>query len=388
MSLLLRNCRLIPALSDGYAGGCADVTVENGIITEVSACHGKHPAQDAEVVDCGGRTLLPGLFDMHAHLNWDYYNGVIRLNDFKLLTNSCLSAKKYLEQGFTTIRDMGTPKRLSVSVRDAINKGLFAGPRIISGGMILMPATSDVPADPNCFLRYVSGVDAYVRAAREEMGGGADFVKLYAPGEPSELLPEELEAVVRIAHRRGRRVAVHAHDTGAIAMCIDAGVDTIEHGSCIAAEDIERLKQERSYLVPTLGILSDEVAMPGTPMAQKIPMLRPLLEANARCISAAYRAGLRLGFGTDTPIEEMEKHPGVEFRMRREYCGMDNVDMLLQATKHSAYICGLADVTGQIKAGLAADLLLVDGNPDEDIRVMYQKPALVFRQGALCCRNA
>ena len=211
---------------------------------------------DDAVIDCEGKTLLPGLFDMHAHLNWDYYNGVVRLNDFKLLVNSCLSAKKYLELGFTTIRDMGTPKRLSVSVRDAIRRGLFAGPRIISGGMILRPTVSDTPADPNCFLRYVSGVDEYIRATREEIGGGADFVKVYAPGEPSELMPEELEAVVRIAHRRGKRVAVHAHDASAISMCIDAGVDTIEHGSRITMEDIERLKKETSYLVPTMGSIS------------------------------------------------------------------------------------------------------------------------------------
>ena len=115
-------------------------------------------------------------------------------------------------------------------------------------------------------------------------------------------------------------------------------------------------------------------------------MLRPLLEASAKCITNAYRAKLKLGFGTDTPIEDMEKHPGIEFKMRKEYCGMSNVDMLLQATKNSAFICGLENVTGQIKSGLAADLLLVDGNPDEDISAMYKRPEMVFRQGELCCK--
>ena len=384
MSLLLKNCRLIPALSDGYNKTYADVKVEDGKIVQVGTCGLDTLEMNATVINCKGKTLLPGLFDMHAHLNWDYYNGVVRLNDFKLLVNSCLSAKKYLELGFTTIRDMGTPKRLSVYVRDAIRRGLFAGPRIISGGMILRPTVSDTPAEPNCFLRYVSGVDEYTRATREEIGGGADFVKVYAPGEPSELMPEELEAVVRIAHRRGKKVAVHAHDASAISMCIDVGVDTIEHGSRITMEDIERLKKETSYLVPTMGILSEEVPMPGTPIELKVPMLRPLLDASAKCITAAYQAGLKLGFGTDTPIENMEKVPGIEFKMRKEYCGMDNVDMLLQATKNSAFLCGLENVTGQIKVGLAADLLLVDGNPDEDISVMYKKPEMVFQQGKLC----
>lgn len=384
MSLLLKNCRLIPELSDGYSMIYADVLVENGLISKVAQCGSTRGGAEASVIDCGGKTLLPGMFDMHAHLNWDYYNGVIRLNDFRLLINSCLSAKKYLEQGFTTIRDMGTPKRLSVSVRDAIRKGLFSGPRILSGGMILRPTVSDTPADPNCFLRYVSGVDEFMRAAREEIGGGAEFVKVYAPSEPSELLPEELEAVVRVAHLRGKKVAVHAHDPSAISMCIDVGADTIEHGSHITQEDIERLKKETSYLVPTLGILCEEITTPGMPIEQKVPMLRPLLEASAKCITNAYQAKLKLGFGTDTPIEDMEKHPGIEFKMRKEYCGMSNVDMLLQATKNSAFICGLENVTGQIKTGLAADLLLVDGNPDEDISVMYKRPKMVFRQGELC----
>ena len=227
MGYIFENCRLIPELSGGVGGEGLEVAVEGGKITRVGSAGGA----EGERIDCGGMTLLPGLFDSHAHLSYDYYNGVIRLDDFKLLINSSLSAKRYLAMGFTTIRDMGAPKRLSVRVREAVERGLFVGPRIVSGGMILRPTASDRPADPNCFLRYVSGPEEYARAAREEIGGGADFVKLYAPGEPSELLPEEMEAAVRIAHRLGRRVAVHAHDPGAIDMCLEYGADTIEHAS-------------------------------------------------------------------------------------------------------------------------------------------------------------
>lgn len=382
MRTVLRNCRLIPALSDQYDQEFADVVLAEGKISDISPV-GQNAVASDMYIDCEGKTLLPGLFDLHTHLNWDYHNGVIRLNDFKLMLNSCHSARRFLELGITTIRDMGSPKRVSVAVRDAIRSGLFLGPRIISGGIILRPTVSDLPADPYNFLRYVSGVDEFSRSAKEEIGCGADYVKLYAPGNPSELLPEELEAVVRIAHMRRRKVAVHAHDANAISMCIDAKVDTVEHGSYIQDFDIEKLKKGDTYLVPTLAVLSEKVHTPGFCPEQKKTVLRPLLDANEKHITEAYRAGLKLGFGTDTSAEEQEKNPGLEFFMRKEYCGMENVDMLLQATCYSAKICGLENVTGQIKRGLAADIILVDGQPDKDISVMYRKPEIVFVGGQM-----
>ena len=381
--MLLKNCRLIPELSGGYGKEYADIRIGEGKILEL------HPAgtgSDAQTIDCEGKTLIPGLFDLHAHLNWDYHNGVIRMNDFRLLTNASLSAKRYLQYGVTTLRDMGTAKRVSIAVRNAINQGLFVGPRILSGGMILRPRASAAEADPYNFLRYVSGTDEMTRFCREEIGEGADWIKLYLPGEPCEMLPEEVAAGVRIAHLRGKKVAAHAHDVDGIRICLQEGVDTIEHASFITAEQIAALKDSKTqHIVPTLTVLSEYLPEPGFgTLEQKSRALRGLLEANAINITAAYRAGLIMGWGTDCPIENQGDRYGEEFRMRKEYCGMDNVDMLLQATKYSALILGLQDVTGEIREGLAADLVLVDGDPDRDIRVMYKKPLRVWRGGVLC----
>ena len=124
MGYVFENCRLIPELSGGVGGEGLAVAVEGGKIAAAGCAEGF----EGERIDCRGGTLLPGLFDIHAHLSYDYYNGVIRLDDFKLLINSCLSAKRYLAMGFTTIRDMGSPKRLSVRVREAAERGLFVGP--------------------------------------------------------------------------------------------------------------------------------------------------------------------------------------------------------------------------------------------------------------------
>lgn len=382
MKLLLKNCRLIPQLSDGYETESGAVLIKNGKIEKIYDCSGDWLLEErCRMVDCQGRTLLPGLFDAHTHLNYDYYNGILRLNDFKLLVNSCLTAKRFLDFGITTIRDMGSAKGHAAYVKEAIQRGLFLGPNIVTAGTILCPVCRRSVPDPNAFIRYFSGIDDLVRQVREEAGDGADFIKLYGQGEPPEILEEEMEAAVRIAHRLGRKIAVHAHDASSIHMSLKAGVDTIEHGSFIREEDIQILKAGETYLVPTLSILSPDVPMPGTTPEQKLQMLQPLLEANAENIGRAYREGLVLGFGTDVDIKDFGETAGVEFKMRKEYCGMKNIDMLLQATKYSAKICGLEAVTGEIKEGLAADLILVEGNPDEDISVMYKKPERVWISG-------
>ena len=380
MRVLLKNCRLIPYLSGGAELEYANVLLADGLIAEVLPL--SREAEAERVLDCRGMTLLPGLFDCHAHLNWQYERGEKRLNDFKLLTGSCLSARMYLDYGFTTIRDMGTPKRVAAYVREAIRAGLFTGPRIISGGMIITAVKAYEAPNEYSFIRSVSGVDEMVRAVREEIGEGAEFVKLYAHAQ-CDLLPEEIEAAVRVAHFQGRRIAAHAHATRAINICIDAGVDTIEHGSYIDAAAIEKLKTGSSHLVPTMTVLVPEACSPAMDTSGMREVLKRLLAANAENITAAYRAGLVMGWGTDTPVDVFERVTGYEFKLRSEHCGMSCRDMLLQATKHSAMICGLEGVTGEVVPGLAADLILVDGKPDEDIGAMLKKPERVIVGGEI-----
>lgn len=375
MDTLLKNCRLIPELSAG-TGGSADVLISDGIIASVSGA-GSGLSAD-RTFDCTGMTLLPGLFDLHTHMNWAYHLGEIRLNDFTIFREAMKSARLFLDNGITTIRDMGSPRRVASAVKSAIAEGLCLGPRMFTGGLIITPVNRPGDPDPYNFLRFVSGCDDMIRIVREEVGGGADYIKLYTP-----ILPEEMETAVMVAKAYHRPVAVHAHDLEYIRMCIDKGVDTIEHGSYIDDGCIERLMDGRIHLVPTLAVLSPLVGTPGFPTERKAALLAPLLKANSVNITKAYKAGLKLGFGTDTPIEEIDRVPGIEFRMRSEHCGMKNVDMLLQATRYSAEILGIGDVTGTVREGLCADLILVSGRPDEDISVMYRKPEMVFAGGKL-----
>ncbi len=379
MKTILKNCRLIPELSNGCGFGIADLLLEDGKIAQIAEAGRVADQSGAEsVFDCCGKTLMPGLFDLHTHMNWSYHNGEIRLDDFKIFIKACQSARLFLDNGITTIRDMGSPRRVADAVRRAVQAGVCAGPRMFCGGLIISPVSRPGETDPYNFLRSISGPDQMIRAVREEIGGGCDYVKLYTP-----ILPEEMQAALRIANQFHVPVAVHAHDLASIRLCIESGVSTIEHGSYIDGACIEKLRDGSCYLVPTLAVLSPEIATPGFTPESKRRTLQPLLEANGQNIGTAYRAGLCLGFGTDTPIEELDRNPGMEFRMRKEHCGMSNIDMLLQATRNSARIVGLAGVTGEIKEGLCADLILIDGNPDEDISAMYKRPEKVWIGGKL-----
>ncbi len=227
----------------------------------------------------------------------------------------------------------------------------------------------------------------FYHAACYEREKGADFIKIYASSSASRMAAqsshsglraimtrEEIGAVVKAAEERGTYVAAHAHALEAIKSCIEEGVRTIEHGTFIDDETIELLlKKDGSYLVPTLSVLVDE----------EVPDEREYsseLREAAERIGRAYRAGCKMGFGTDLYNGELSRFPQ-EFRIRKELCGMRDLDILLQATKYSAEIIGAAEQTGTVKAGLRADLILVDGNPDQDISVMYKKPLMVFQNG-------
>ena len=236
MGYIFENCRLIPELSGGVGGEGLEVAVEGGKITRVGSAGGA----EGERIDCGGMTLLPGLFDSHAHLSYDYYNGVIRLDDFKLLINSSLSAKRYLAMGFTTIRDMGAPKRLSVRVREAVERGLFVGPRIVSGGMILRPTASDRPADP----KYVAA-DLLSQAEHDRL---ASAVLLTDSWELAQAVDRE---VVRQTGylERSEIMEESLRDFGCAIVC-DSLERCVELANEIAPEHLEIMTEEPRALLP------------------------------------------------------------------------------------------------------------------------------------------
>lgn len=392
--IALRNCRVIGALTEGYDKEYADILLSEREIQQIRPC-GSIFEGDVEEIDVDGKTVMPGLFELHAHLyatNYDSYR--LQCLDAGTTTfNAYAFAKAYLDAGYTTVRDCGSSHNCVAAIRDAVNKGILDGPNLISCGLIITPTETGNDTFSDIYLE-ADGAEETRKACRLELQKGNDFIKymasgafMNAGGDPGAQVAEreELEAAVKAAERKNTYVAAHCHGTSAIKAAIQAGVRTVEHGTYLDDECLEMLKNSsNTYLVPTgavgLHILDDE-STDVTPELYQLSVEAAAVEtAN---INKAYHAGLKLGFGSDLTMEPFIKHPGYEFIARKEYYTFENIDILLQATKNSAEIVGLGDTLGTIKEGKRADLIVVDGNPDEDIYVMTKPIVHVIKDGKL-----
>ncbi len=384
--MLLKNCRVLPGMSPFPQATLVDVEIEAGKIKTV------RPMESAQApgvyVDCGGKTLLPGLIDLHTHMTALSGVGVGHEDDhMRLFIDAAKQAARYLDYGFTTIRDCGSVHRAANYVRDAINEGLFEGPTVLSCGKIVEPSVER----PDKMISVADGVDGFRRCVREEVAAKVDFIKIYNSGSAFSrstrtgqpiMEMAEVQKAVETAWANGLYVAAHCHADSAIRDCILCGVKTIEHATYIQQETVELLTATRDcYLVPTFAAMYISQADPAERAAWE-RLLNPMLEKCAEGIGLAYREGEKLGFGTDSAPGGPQYEKGVEFTMRRELCGMKDMDILLQATKYSAEIAGLNDI-GDIQEGMTADLILVDGDPDEDIAIMGRKPLKVWKNGNL-----
>lgn len=405
--MLLNHCRLIKELSGGVETADGAVRLEDGKITEVfaeafseadsgamadSSVTSETVTGSEAVIDCQGKTLLPGLMDTHTHIiGITGYSSELLKSPMKLFMKSAAAAQAYLDYGFTTLRDCGTPLRVANFVRDAFAGGLMTGPRIISGGCIVSPTEIEEMDSIYEMYSWADGADATKKAVRKELAEHADYVKIMASGSAFHkqgipvqpiITAEELSAAVEIADMKGTYVAAHAHGDGAIRLCVDKGVRTVEHASFIGEETIEAaLTREDFYLVPTLSAMYQNPEKTSPDMMFLIDKLKNMLEVSKKCLQKAYEAGLKMGFATDSTVGMDQYEEGIEFRFRKEHCGMSNIDILLQATKVNAEIVEMADCLGEVKKDYIADLILVDGKPDQDISVMYHKPDMVFLAG-------
>lgn len=387
--MILKNCRLLPELSPFSEVMTADVELKDGKIEKISML----PLCGEETLDCQGKTLLPGLIDLHTHISGLRGPGAATYRSpMKALIEVADQSRRYLDYGYTTIRDCGSMGRVANYVRDLFAHGLCQGPDIIACGSILTPTETE-EAD-ELFDMYVNcdSADEYRKAVRKELAEHADYIKIMASGSAFHpdgipvqpiLTREEVTAVVEAAAMKDTYAAAHCHGDGAIRMCIEAGVKTIEHATYISEDTLELLKEtDGCYLVPTLSAMY--VSHPeGEAGSFWCKRLGQMLECCAENIERAYTAGLKLGFGTDSTVTMDQYEQGLEFRYRKEFCHMADKDILLQATTYNAEIAGLADRIGQVREGYDADLILVDGNPDEDLAVMYHKPEKVWKRGEL-----
>ncbi|MCF0137306.1 MAG: amidohydrolase family protein [Oscillospiraceae bacterium] len=386
---LIKNARLIPELTEGFPEQFADVLIEDSTISRIVPVGSLAP--ECESLNLQGKTLLPGMFDLHMHLYFstDNFAEVALRGRNEYIFDSVSYAKELLRQGFTTIRDAGNPYYIGVSVRDAVAAGIVPGPRIFTAGRCISPYAKSNDTFPNLYYE-VNTPSEILSACRYENAMGVDFLKYMATGSVANLngVPgalvssrEEIFALQAAAESLDSYAAVHCHGAKGILYCAQAGIRTVEHASMIDSECIETIlmNNAKTSIVPTLSPVveihrSDDIE------PKKLKNKIEEVYAHAHRLVEASRAGVLTGWGTDTSMRHFIDCPGFEFDARRDV-GYTNIEMLMQATINSSRIMGLEDRLGTVKEGKLADLVAVDGNPDEDISVMFTLPVAVFKEG-------
>jgi imidazolonepropionase-like amidohydrolase len=341
----------------------------------------------SEVIDLGRATILPGLIDVHTHLSnqsGEYYSDTFRKSPIDAAVRAPTYARRTLEAGFTSVRDVGAAEFVDVALRDAIKEGIIAGPRM-AVATIALSATGG-HGDLNGFSPYLrfeefsgiaDGPDELRKKVRENIKRGADWIKVLAGAgvlseEESAGAPQysqqELDAVVTEAAMWGRKVAAHAHGAEAIKRAARAGVASVEHGGLVDEEGVRIMKERGTYLVP--DIITDvyilehgaEQQLPAK-IIDKERALRPQQDANW---SRAIKAGVKFAFGTDAGVYPHGENAR-QFALLVKHVGMSPIDAIRMATTNAADLLGWQDRVGRVAPGFYADLIAVAGDPLTDV---------------------
>lgn len=343
------------------------------------------------VIQLEGQYILPGLMDMHTHLDLDYNDGfgtiITNESASKGAIRAAKNAEKTLMAGFTTVRNVGqvhiTGELIGAALSEAEQAGWIKSPRIIPAGHMisitgghadLSLGLSENLFEPEPKHGIVNGVADAIEAVRYQIKHGAKVIKMHATAGvmsledtvgAQQLSEEEMQAIVAEANRHHMKVAAHAHGTEGIKAAIKAGVASIEHGSLLDEEGMKLMKKHNVFLVPTTGLV--DFVMAGIDnnnpkIAAKAKYVLPLAKEN---LAKAIKTGVKIALGTDSPLIPHGQNAYELSAMMDK--GMSAVDAIRSATLHTAELLGVED-RGQIKTGLLADLIAVDENPLENIK--------------------
>ena len=369
----------------------ATVIVRGSKIVEVRP--GFVDVPGAEVIDLRTATVMPGFIDMHVHLRGLDDRLQARLQaagrDYEdEAFTALIHARKTLLAGFTTVRDLGNDPRLIFSLRDAIDQGMFAGPTIVAAGSGISGAGGH--ADPRnglnrelwhieneAMINTCNGADDCRRAVRDQIGLGAEWIKITATGGvlsnvagglAKQMMDDEMRAIVETAGMYGRKVAAHAHGADGLNAALRAGVKSIEHGTFTDDETFRLYRQTGAYYVPTLlapaSALADGARGALTPA--QYAKAQQAANNGERSFARALREGVNIAFGTDSGVSKHGDN-GQEFALMVKN-GMQPMAAIKSATVNAATLLGKADTVGTIEAGKDADIVAVDGDPIANIR--------------------
>lgn len=394
----VKNKKIMEAMS---------IIIEGNKITDVKS--GYVEAGTSKVIDLKNKTVIPGLMDMHVHLESETKKGATAekfiLNPQDIAFESVQYANTTLLAGFTTVRDLGG-SGVNIALRNAVNKRLINGPRIYTAGKSI--ATTGGHADPTNGYRkdlmgnpgptegVINGREEARKAVRQRYKDGSDLIKITATGgvlsqakdaSGAQFTEEELKAIIETAKDYGFKVAAHAHGAEGMKRAIKAGISSIEHGTFMDDEAIELFKKYGTWYVPTIiagKSTADSAKIPGyyseivTPKALAVG---PKIQST---FTKAYKAGVKIAFGTDAGVFMHGKN-WKEFVYMVEG-GMPPLETIRAATYNAADLLGVSDILGTIEKGKLADIIAVNGEPDKDISVM-EKVTFVMKDGVIYKNN-
>jgi imidazolonepropionase-like amidohydrolase len=343
---------------------------------------------DVTVIDLHDQFVLPGLMDMHVHLQGEMgpenEKEELQMSPQLMQMRSIMYGMRTLRAGFTTVRDVGSSSQEMYALRDAINNGWIDGPRIIAaGGVGITGGHADVSGmKPDLMEMFTSpnvcdGPYDCRRAARNTIKYGADLIKITstggvmtqrATGTGQQMEPDELREIVLAARRMGRKVASHAHEEDGIIAALEAGVASIEHGTYTGPEAIRLFKSTGAYLVPTLlaGQTVKRVAEESDYLAEAVRIKAIRVGGDMKGnFEKAHKAGVKIAFGTDSGIS---KHgTNAEEAVLMVEAGMSEMNVIRSATVNAADLIDMSALIGTIEAGKYADIIAVSGSPLDDI---------------------
>ncbi len=383
------------------------IVVEGERIKSVGSAASVSVPAGANVIDLSKATVLPGLIDCHTHLGSraDRYDEIydFKLTPFDSAFSGVVNARKTLEAGFTSVRDVGSPPFLAVDLRNAINEGYLPGPRIVASGPGISitgghgdlnnysPQTRVTMFPEERDYGIADGPDQIRHTIRAQAKYGVDVIKILAtggvlskgdkPGAPQYTL-EELKVAAETAHMTGRKIAAHAHGAEGIRNSILAGIDSIEHASLVDDEGIRLAKQHGTYFV--MDIYNDDYILNEAPKfglsQEKIDKERGVGKLQRENFEKAFKAGVKMAFGTDAGVYPHGDNAKQFFYMVKY--GMTPAQAIRAATYNAADLIGRLSDVGTLEPGKYADIIAVDADPMADVRAL-EHVSFVMKGGAV-----
>ena len=393
--------------------GASTIIVRNGRIEAIRdgfAAPESYPG--ATVIDLRDRYVLPGLIDCHVHLESDRagQEGLVESltsSDAYFAYQALANARKTLEAGFTTVRNLGDDRGVTLALRDAIAAGTVAGPRIIDAGtgisataghgdrtLSLAPDIAEHVSEAN----LCDGPESCRRTVRAQVRRGVDVIKIMTTGGVNsrigagvgkQMFDDEAQALIETAHLYGKKVAVHAHGTDGINLALKYGADSIEHGTLLDEESVKLFLKNGAYYVPTLSTVNGYLERLAKDPNAYPPEVRAKIDwriqITGKALELAYPRGVKIAFGTDAGVSKHGRNAD-EFELMVKH-GMPAAAAIKAATLNAADLLGITAQTGSIEPGKRADMIAVAGDPLSDVTLL-KRVQFVMQDGVVHKRQA